>query len=483
MRARALITLCFIPLLFTTIAAEPQIAPDRADLLKQIDARAQHFTEVSRQIWEFAEVGYKETKSSELLRTELRGAGFQVLEKIADIPTAFSATWGQGKPVIGILGEFDALPALSQEAIPQQKARVSGAPGHGCGHNLFGTASAFAAISVKDYLAGRKLSGTIRFYGTPAEEGGGGKIYMARAGAFKDCDIILSWHPGGANRASLGSNLANISAKFRFYGKAAHAASSPDKGRSALDAVMLMGNGVEFLREHVPQDTRIHYIITNGGGSPNTVPDFAEMYCYARHPSMPTLDGIWARIIKCAQAGALAADTRMEMELVNSSYNVLPNDALAAMFDRNLRLLGGIRYTPEEQAFAEALSKTFQAEEGLKLGSQEKILDMSHDVSYASSDIGDVSWIVPTGQFTTATYVPGTAGHSWQSTACTGMSIGQKGMVLAAKVLTMTALDLFADPRQVQAARANFDEKRAGHEYKSRLPADQKPPLNYRDNK
>ncbi len=477
MKRHVMIALFSVPIL----AAAPQMAPDRSELLRQMDARARHFAEVSRQIWEFAEVGYKETRSSQLLRTELSGAGFQIQEKIADIPTAFSASWGQGKPVIGILGEFDALPGLSQEAIPQQKPRIAGAPGHGCGHNLFGTASAFAAIAVKDYLAAKKVPGTIRFYGTPAEEGGGGKIYMVRAGAFKDCDVVLTWHPGGANRASVGSNLANISAKFRFYGKAAHAASSPDKGRSALDAVMLMGNAVEFLREHVPQESRIHYIITNGGGSPNTVPDFAEVYCYARHPSMPTLDGIWARIIKCAQAGALATDTRMEMELVNSAYNVLPNDALAALFDRNLRLLGGIRYSAEEQSFAESLGKTFQPEDGLKLGTQEKILDIAHDVSYASSDVGDVSWSVPTGQFTTATYVPGAAGHSWQSTACSGMSIGQKGMTLAAKVLAVTALDLYSDPRQVQAAKADFDKKRAGNEYRSRLPADQKPPLNYRD--
>jgi len=480
MKKPFLITLIAIPLLFAA-AARAQVPADRADLLKKMDARAQHFADVSHQIWEFAEVGYKEVRSSELLKSELRAAGFQIQEKVADIPTAFFASWGQGKPVIGILGEFDALPGLSQEAIPQQKARVAGAPGHGCGHNLFGSASDFAAISVKEYLAEKKIPGTIRFYGTPAEEGGGGKIYMARAGVFNDCDIVLTWHPADANRANVGSNLANITAKFRFYGKPAHAAASPDKGRSALDAVMLMGNAVEFMREHVPQETRIHYIITNGGASPNTVPDFAEIYCYARYPSMPVLDGIWARIVKCAQAGALATETRMEMELINSAYNVLPNGVLATMFDHNLRLLGGVHYTPEEQAFAEALSKTLQPGDGLKLGSQEKIQEISHDVSYASSDVGDVSWIVPTAEMNTATWVPGTAAHSWQSAATSGMSIGQKGMTLAAKVLAMTALDLFTDPKQVQAAKADFDKRRAGNEYKSRVPADQKPPLNYRD--
>jgi aminobenzoyl-glutamate utilization protein B len=484
MKSRTLTPIISVTLLLAAAVAAPQApSDDRSDLLRKMDEKAQHFSEVSKQIWDFAEVGYKETKSSDLLKSELRKAGFQIQERVGEIPTAFSATWGQGKPVIGILGEFDALPGLSQETVPEQKPRMAGAPGHGCGHNLFGAGSAMAAISVKEYLEQKKVPGTLRFYGTPAEEGGGGKIYMARAGAFSDCEVILSWHPGDRNRASLGSNLANISAKFKFYGKAAHAGGSPDKGRSALDAVMLMGNAVEFLREHVPQETRIHYIITNGGGSPNTVPDFAEMYCYARHPSMPVLDGIWARIIKCAQAGALATETDMKLELVNSSYNVLPNEPLARLIDRNLRRLGGLHYTPEEQAFAQALRKTLPSEDSLPLGSQENVQEIERDVTFASTDMGDVSWIVPTAQLTTATYVPGTPGHSWQSTACTGMTIGQKGMVLAAKTLAITALDVFGDPTQIQAARADFEKRRSGHQYRSRLPADQKPPLNYRDNK
>src|SRR5206468_6732721 len=301
------------------------------------------------------------------------------------------------------------------------------------------------------YMVERKIPGTIRFYGTPAEEGGGGKIYMARAGAFKDCDVILTWHPGSANRASLASSLANISAKFRFYGKAAHAAGAPEMGRSALDAVMVMNHSAELMREHVPQSTRIHYIITNGGGAPNVVPDFAEAYYYARHPDMPVLDGIWARIIKCAEAGALATETRMEMEIVNSVYNVLPNDSLTVLIDRNLRLSGGIRYSAEEQAFAASLYKTYAAERTRPIGSQEEILPIEQEsdvVSGGSTDVGDVSWLVPTAQFTTATYVPGTPGHSWQSTACAGSSIGRKGMLVAAKTLALSTIDLRAGPRQ-----------------------------------
>jgi aminobenzoyl-glutamate utilization protein B len=454
---------------------------DRDGMLRKMDEHAEHFGQLSRRIWEFAEVGYKEKQSSDLLKSELRAAGFQLQENVAEIPTAFVASYGGGKPVIGILGEFDALPGLSQESIPEKKARVAGAPGHGCGHNLFGVASAFAAITVKDYLTERGLPGTIRFYGTPAEEGGAGKVYMARAGVFNDCDVILAWHPGDANSASLKSSLANISAKFRFYGQAAHAAGAPDKGRSSLDAVMLMAHAVDMLREHVPATTRIHYIITQGGGAPNVVPDYAEIYMYARHPNMPTLDGIWARIVKCAEAGALATETKMEMELVASVYNELPNEPLAKLVDQNLRRVGGVKYTAEEQAFAEKLRQTFPLDGALPLGSNAQVQQMEGGVSSGSTDVSDVSWIVPTTEFRTATYVPGTPGHSWQSTACTGHSIGRKGMVVAAKTLALSAVDLMQNAKLIEAARADFNKRRAGYEYRSRIPANQKPPLNYRD--
>ena len=468
-------------LLLAAICSGVALAAPKDDLLKQMDARAAHYGEVSRRIWEFSEVGYKEFKSAELLKSELRQAGFTIEDNVAGIPTAFTATWGQGRPVIAILGEFDALPGLSQDATPDRKALVDGGPGHGCGHNLLGTASLFAAVSIKDWLAAKKIAGTIRFYGTPAEEGGGGKLYMARAGVFKDVDAVLSWQPGDANAASKQSSLAVTSAKFRFYGKPAHAAAAPDVGRSALDGLMLMGNAVEFLREHVPESTRIHYVVTNGGSAPNVVPDFAELFLYARHPSMPVLDGIWERIVKCAQAGALATETRMEMELVDSSYNVLPNDALATLVDRNLHRVGGVTYTREEQAFAETIRKTLPPDRGRPLGSQERIQPPSDGYFSASSDVGDVSWIVPTAALGTATFVPGVPAHSWQSTACAGMSIGRKGMVVAAKTLALTAMDLFTDPEQLKAARANFEQRRAGYEYHSRIPEDHKPPLNYRD--
>jgi len=323
------------------VAAGSLVADDKSALLQKMDSRAAHYGEVSRQIWEFAELGYKENRSAELLKSELRSAEFSLADNVASIPTAFSATWGQGKPVIAIMGEYDALPGLSQEDVAERKPRVNGGPGHGCGHNLLGAASLFAAVTIKDWLADKKMAGTMRFYGTPAEEGGGGKLYMIRAGVFKDVDTVLSWHPSGQNGASLMSSLAIISAKFRFYGKPAHAAAAPEVGRSAMDGLMIMANAIEFMREHVPDSTRMHYIITNGGSAPNIVPDYSELFIYARHPSMPLLDTIWDRIIKCAQAGALASETRMEMELIESSYNTLPNEALAALVDKNMRMVGG----------------------------------------------------------------------------------------------------------------------------------------------
>ena len=471
--------LCIFALTFSSFAQKT--IDDRDELLRKMDAQSQHYGDLSRRIWEFAEVGYKEKQSSELLKNELRNAGFKIQDNVGEIPTAFVASYGSGKPVIGIMGEYDALPGLSQEDIPEKKSRIAGAPGHGCGHNLFGAASAFAAITVKNYLTEKKLTGTIRFYGTPAEEGGGAKIYMARAGVFNDCDTVLVWHPDDKNMASTGTTLGNIAAKFKFYGKASHAAAAPDKGRSSLDAVMLMSHAVDMLREHVPQETRIHYVVTNGGSAPNIVPDFAEIYIYARQPSMVVVDDVWARIVKCAEAGALGTDTRMEMELINSVYNLLPNDALAGLYDKNLRRVGGLKYTAEEKLFAETLRQTLPVATALPLGSEAGIQPIETGLGIGSTDVADISWIVPTAQFSAATWVPGAPAHSWQSTACSGMSIGRKGMVVAAKTLALSAVDLFSDPKLVESVRASFNKRRTGQEYKSRVPASQKPPLNYRD--
>jgi aminobenzoyl-glutamate utilization protein B len=478
-----------ILLLASSVAAQTAPSPaykdaDKAKLIAAMDAKAAHYGALSRKVWEFAEVGYKETKSAAALIAELKSAGFEVQEGVAGAPTAFVASWGAGKPIIGIMAEYDALPGLSQQDVAERKPRVEGDPGHGCGHNLLGTASVAAAITAKDELIAKRLPGTILLYGTPAEEGGGGKIHMARAGLMKDLDVMLSWHPADRNLAPIGTTLANITAKFRYHGRAAHAAGAPDKGRSSLDAVMLAGMGIEFLREHVPQETRLHYVITRGGEAPNVVPAYAEMYAYARHSHMPTLDNVWERVLKIAQAGALATDTRLEVELVNAVYNTLPNSPLAALTEKNLRKVGGVVYSPEEKVFAEALAKSFAAtEDPLPLGSEAQIQPGRAGSSSGSTDAGDVSWQVPMSQLSTATFVPGTPGHSWQSAACAGSSIGRKGMMVAAKTMALTAMDLFTTPAEIQAARDDFEKRRKGFEYRSRVPEGQKPPLNYRDNR
>jgi aminobenzoyl-glutamate utilization protein B len=456
--------------------------PGDAGALADIDAKRAHYADVAHQIWGFAEVGYQEQKSSALLQAELKAAGFDVKAGVADIPTAFVATFGAGKPVVAIVGEFDALPGLSQQASePSRKPIVAEGPGHGCGHNLLGTGALAAAVAVKDWLASSRHAGTVRYYGTPAEEGGSGKVFMVRAGLFKDVDTVVTWHPGDRNDASPASSLANINAKFRFHGIASHAAVAPEKGRSALDAVEAMDYMVNMMREHVPQETRIHYIITRGGAAPNIVPDFAEAYYYAREPDMRILDGIWDRIVEAAKGAALGTGTTMELELVGAVYNVLPNVYLSGLMHKNLERVGGFSYTPEEQAFAEQVRKTLAEEPTTPLGSEAQVQPTRLGVvGSASTDLADVSWNVPTVSMTAATFVSGVPTHSWQATACAGGTIGVKGMIVAAKSMALTAIDLFSDPSHIEKARAEFEQKRGPNfVYKTRL-ADRKPALDYR---
>ncbi|HTS63841.1 MAG TPA: amidohydrolase [Candidatus Acidoferrales bacterium] len=448
------------------------------DVLTRVAAHAGRFGAVSRQIWETPELGFHENRSSVLLQQELKANGFTVKPDLAGMPTAFTAEWGTGGPVIGIMGEFDALPGLSQKDVPALSPVVDGAPGHGCGHNLLGSASALAVVAIKEEMQARGLKGTIRYYGTPAEEGGGGKIYMIHAGLFKDVDAVLAWHPGDSNRVNLGSSLANNGGLFRFYGVASHAAAAPERGRSALDGVMIMLNAVEMLREHVPSQTRIHYIITNGGSAPNVVPAFAEVSLVARHPDAAVLDGIWQRIMKCAQAGALASETRMEFEQGTNYANALPNDVLADVLSRAMRKAGGYRYTPEEQNFAAELQKSL-GEAGDRPSPETVTTDKSTPSGVASSDAGDVSWNVPTAQFTAATFVPGVSAHTWQAAACAGTTIGRNGMLVAARTLSLGAIELFENPGEVKAARAAFEKRLAGRKWTTRIAPDSKPRLNY----
>jgi aminobenzoyl-glutamate utilization protein B len=465
--------------IIATIATPHAQTPNHTAVLASIDQKAQAYAKVAMQIWSFAEVGYQETKSSALLQEQLKGAGFTVNAGVAEIPTAFTATWGSGKPVIGIIGEFDALPGLSQAAMPERKPIVPEGPGHGCGHHLFGTASTAAAIAVKDWLIATKRAGTVRFYGTPAEEGGSGKVYMLRAGLFDDVDAVVGWHPGDRNASSASSTLANVTGKFRFRGQSAHASAAPDRGRSALDGVEAMNHMINLMREHIPSDARIHYVITSGGKAPNVVPDFAEVYYYARHNDMRVLDGIWERIVNASNGAALGTDTKVELELTGAVWNVLPNSHLVSVMQKNLLRVGGFEYTPEERAFAERIRKTLDGDLP-PVDSTNSVLTPEGGIGTASTDLGDISWRVPTVQLTAATWVPGTPAHSWQAVAAGGTSIGVKGMLVAAKSMALTAIDLFSDPAHVQQARAEFDKRRGPNfKYTTRL-ANRKPALDYR---
>lgn len=454
----------------------------KEDVVKSIDAGYNKYTTVAKKIWEFAEVGYQETKSSALLQETLSQAGFKIEKGVAGMPTAFVATYGSGKPIIGILGEFDALPGVSQDAVPEVK-KVEGRPaGHACGHHLFGTASSAAAIAVKDWLIANKKQGTIRFYGTPAEEGGSGKVYMVREGLFNDVDVVFHWHPGAQNNASAGSSLANKTGKFRFYGIAAHAAASPERGRSALDGVEAMNDMVNMMREHVTQESRIHYVITRGGEAPNVVPAFAEVYYYVRHPKRTEVKDMWDRLTRAAQGAALGTDTKVEWEITGGVYDLLPNETLSKVMDTNLRDVGGYVYTPEEKMFAEKIQTTFTspapALSSTNAISEFKILDGS---GFGSTDVGDVSWVVPTAGLSTATWVPGTAAHSWQAVAAGGTSIGNKGMMMAAKTMALSIIDVFSNPATIDAAWKEL-KKRTGENFKyESLIGDRPPALNYRN--
>jgi aminobenzoyl-glutamate utilization protein B len=455
-------------------------APNTAAILATLDKGAAHYGEVARKIWDFAEVGYMETKSTALLQGELRGAGFTVTAGVAGEPTAFIAEYGSGKPVIAILGEFDALPGLSQDATPTRKPLISGGPGHGCGHHLFGTASVAAAISLKEWMQANNVKGTLRMIGTPAEEGGAGKVYMVRDGIFKDVDAVVTWHPGDDNSANGARSMANISGKFRFHGVSAHAAAAPERGRSALDAVETMDVMTNFLREHIPDGSRIHYVITDGGKAPNVVPDEAEVYYVVRHDDMRIVKDIWERVVNAAKGAALGTGTTFDLQLVGSVYSLLPNETLLKVEQRAMERVGGYTYTAEERAFAEQLQKSPQFTP-LPLENVTRIMPLVLDVPGAgSTDVGDVSWVVPTVQLNAATWVPGTSAHSWQAVAAGGMSIGAKGMMVAAKGMALTAAELFASPATLTAAKAEFDKRRGpGFTYTTVLGA-QKPQLDYR---
>ena len=448
-------------------------------VIAHVEANAEGYGTVAQQIWDLAEVGYQETESSGLLQARLKGAGFDVEADVAGMPTAFVASFGEGSPVIGILAEFDALPGITQGRSAERQALPGMGAGHACGHHLFGAGSVAAGIAVKEWLATSGTPGTIRVYGTPAEEGGAGKVYMVRGGLFDDVDAVLHWHPSGVNSASPSASLANKSAKFRFRGVSAHAAGAPDQGRSALDGVEAMNHMVNLLREHVPQETRIHYVITSGGAAPNVVPDFAEVYYYVRNPDSENVRTIFDRVVQAAEGAAMGTGTTVDYEVIHGLYAMLPNEALQRRAHANLTSIGGFEYDDGERAFATLIQETLA--NPLPLESAGEIQPYQPRPAGGSTDVADVSWVVPTVGITTATWVPGTPAHSWQAIAAGGMSIGEKGMIVAAKTLAVTAVDLFTDDDLVSAARAEYAE-RVGADFRYvSLVGDRPPPLDYRN--
>jgi aminobenzoyl-glutamate utilization protein B len=458
------------------------IANEKKAVIQSLEAKKQQYVDVATNIWNLAELGYKEGKSANLLQSMLKEEGFTIETGVAGIPTAFTATFGSGTPVIGVLGEYDALPGFSQDAVPFKKELAGNTNGHACGHHLFGSASAAAAIAVKNWLKTTGRKGTIRFYGTPAEEGGAGKVYMVRAGLFQDVDAVIHWHPGDDNNANPISSLSNKSAKFRFRGIASHAAASPERGRSALDAVEALNYMVNMMREHIPEKSRVHYVITRGGEAPNVVPAFAEVYYYIRHPEMDVVKDLFNRVTKAAEGAALGTGTTMDYEVIHGVYNLLPNQILSTNLYENLKTVGGVNYDKTEEDFALKIFPSLNRKEvNISDAALVKPYADQSDEAFGSTDVGDISWLVPTAGISSATWVPGTAAHSWQAVAAGGMSIGHKGMMVAAKTMALTIMDCLVSPEMLKNAKLEL-LKRRGEPFKyEALLGDRNPPLDYRN--
>ena len=455
---------------------------DKKIVIDNIDKNKPTFELVAKNIWNYAEVGFQEEKSSKELLELLKENGFKIKSGVADIPTAFIAEYNNGGSVIGILGEYDALPGLSQTTNPKKETREGVNSGHACGHNLFGVASAAAAIAIKNWLKKTNRPGSIRFYGSPAEEGGSGKVYMVREGFFDGVDVVLHWHPSNKNSASVVSSLANKTGKFRFYGKSSHAASAPDQGRSALDGLEAMNHMVNMMREHVEEESRIHYVITKGGDAPNVVPNFSEGYYYVRHPNPEEVREMWERVVLIAKGAAMGTGTEVTYEITGGVYNILPNKTLQKTVYSNLDIVGGIYYDEKERVYAEKIQKTLKNK--TSLSSSERVMPFvirTTTKGGGSTDVGDVSWVVPTAGFSTATYVPGTPGHSWQAASCSGTSIGFKGMINAAKTLAMSGLDIILDKSLIEKAWVEFEEKKGKNYIYTPLIGDRPPALDYRN--
>ncbi|MGE0104462.1 MAG: amidohydrolase [Blastocatellales bacterium] len=468
-------------LLLLIITVGSPITAGQSDLKKKeeavssIDKRMAEMTSLSDRIWAFAETALRENQSSQALAEYAERNGLRVTRGISGMPTAFTAEYGQGKPVIAILGEFDALPGISQKAQSKKEPLVEGAPGHGCGHNLFGVASLAAAIAVKDLISAGKLKGTIRFYGTPAEESVYGKTYMVRDGAFKDVDVCIAWHPATEIKADVDSTQALVDFIVEFKGRTAHAAADPWNGRSATDGLEAFTHGVNMLREHVKPTVRMHYAIMRGGDVPNVVPEYAKLWCWVRDSKRNGVETVLARVREIADGAAKIAGVESKFTIQTACYEILVNMTGAKMIHRNMTWLGPIEYTEQEQSFAREIQRATGSEEKGLDGSVKPLNDPLPNPPGGSTDVGDVSWVVPTLHLSVTT-APESAWHAWPVVACGGMSIGHKGMAYAAKTLAATMVDLFEDDDARQAIKNEFESKTKGFVYKPYIP-DGPPPI------
>jgi aminobenzoyl-glutamate utilization protein B len=461
---------CLWPL--TALAATPTAVKRAA--VASVDKHASEIIGVSDKVWEFAETALREYKSSKLIADFAETQGFTVTRNVSGMPTAFVAKFGSGHPIVGILGEYDALPGVSQKAQADESPLVKGGAGHGCGHNLLGAASLGAALAIKEQIATGKLSGTIIYFGTPAEEAVGGKTYMARDGVFNDVDVMFAWHPGDTSHADMVTGQAMIDLRIEFSGHAAHAAADPWNGRSALDGVEAFTHGVNLMREHMPLSSRVHYVIPDGGDVPNVVPDHAAVWIWARDQQRSEVEKLYARLRKIAEGAALMTETRAEVKLQAGSWETLTNATGAKLLDANLRWIGTPIYTTEEDAFARKIQA---ATEVPVVGMNREIEALDAQVEEGgSTDVGDVSWIVPTLNLTVVTSPKAAPWHAWPVVATGGTSIGHKGMIVAAKTLAATMVDLYEKPQALRDVRAEFEKKRSGTVFKAYLP-DGPPPV------
>lgn len=466
-----------------------------------IDAKAPIFTGANDRIWEYAETRFDLKKSADDLCSIAEKEGFKVERGAADMPDAFIAAYGSGSPVIGILAEYDALPMLSQEAgAPLKKALVEGAPGHGCGHNALGAGALAGAVGLKEYMAEKGIPGTIKFFGCPAEESGSGKAFMARAGVFDGVDAIITWHPMNTTQAWNTSSLANYQVYFEFRGVSAHAAAAPEHGRSALDAAELMSSGVNYLREHIISDARIHYAYIDAGGlAPNVVQPYAKVLYFIRAPKSSQVAEIYKRVVKVAEGAALMTETEMNIVWDSACAEFIMNDTLAKVMYENMLSLGPIPYSQEERDFAkmyvdgldeiakksgrtalEALFKGETAERINRIASKYIVDDIvpytaSDKVMSGSTDVGDASWQAPTVQLLTACYPLGTVAHSWQYVACGKSSIVHKGLLYAGKAIAMTGADILENPELLKEAKKEFQTRLGGEKYINPIPPEVKP--------